>query len=215
MLVDHVGQGVVDQVEGGVQLGADADLPVLRLHLLDVARPGSGGVVDQDVQAAPLLNGGVHQLLAVLQLGDVGVDREGFAPGSDDVGVGVDGLGGGFRVPDDGESFFLSSSLSRTVLPSWACMEEPFLRLLVMTLQPWEAIQTARSFPIPWPEPVMIATRPFNRLPIVFLLIFLNLRMGMRFLICYSSGISSKGKDYNLFRISARFTLQVAVRPHG
>lgn len=107
MLLDHVGQGVVDQVEGGVQLGAHADLPVLRLHLLDVARPGSGGVVDQDVQAAPLLNGGVHQLLAVLQLGDVGVDREGFAPGGDDVGVGVDGLGGGFRVPDDGGELLL------------------------------------------------------------------------------------------------------------
>lgn len=47
----------------------------------------------------------------------------------------------------------------------------------------------------------MIATRPFNRLPIVFLLILFNLRMGMRFLIYHFNGIYSKGKACNLFSI--------------
>ena len=80
-------------VEDGVVVGF-GDLPEGGFDL-------DAGVVDEDVAAAELLVGLVDEALGVGEVGDVGLDGDGFAAGGFGFGFGVRGLLGVVAIVDD------------------------------------------------------------------------------------------------------------------
>ena len=60
-------------------------LPLLVGHFLNDVVPGVPGIVDNDVQAAELVNGGGHKAIGKSSLGDIAHTGHGLAAGGHDV----------------------------------------------------------------------------------------------------------------------------------
>ena len=149
-LLPEVGAGGPRDVEVTPQVDGDDGVPVLGRHVEDHAVAEDAGVVDDDVQPSPVVEGQLDELLAGLRLDDVVVVGDRLAAHRLDL---LHDLLGGSRLA--------------VPLPSRAAPTS-----LMTTFAPSDARASASPRPIPRPAPVTIATLPFSLSPIWFLLCF-------------------------------------------
>jgi hypothetical protein len=72
----HDGQDRAGDVHGADEADRELALDLLRRQLLEEARLEAGGVVDEHVDAAEAVDGGLHRRLGVGAVGDVELDDE-------------------------------------------------------------------------------------------------------------------------------------------
>ena len=90
----HVGDAGADEEEGSAQVDLPDEVEVAGLDGLDGAGDEDGGVVHEDVDAAPFLDDAVDARGDALGVAHVHAHSEGFATvAADGIGDGVDGAG--------------------------------------------------------------------------------------------------------------------------
>ena len=77
-LLGHVRQHRVDRVEGAVEVDLDHLVPVFDGELPQRAVDVDPGVVDQDVNPVVFLHRPIYELLGLLRVGNVSLNRDGL-----------------------------------------------------------------------------------------------------------------------------------------
>src|SRR5439155_23284431 len=115
-LLAHDGQDGAGDVHRADEACRQLPLDLLRCQLLEVARIEVGGVVDEHVDAAESIHGGLHRGLRVLRAGDVQLDDEQVAGLADSLRHGVGVAAGGDDCVPSGQG-----SLGEIYAHSTAC----------------------------------------------------------------------------------------------